>query len=348
MMSAPKSASDSAPPATLWSLITGYMPARVVHVAAELGIADLLATEAKTADVLARETDTAPVPLHRLLRALASIGLVEELEAARFRLTTAGEQLRSNVPGSMRNIAMMFGGERAWRSWGELLHSVKTGESGTRRVYGVGTFEYLTANPDAAVIFNAAMAENTRRITELLVSTYDFSQFQNVVDVGGGNGTLMAAILAVNAGIRGAVFDLPSGIAQAPQNLDAAGVAERCEAIAGDFFRSVPEGADAYILKYVIHDWDDAQSVAILTNCRKAMLQTSKVLLIERVMPERTLATPMHQRIVMADMNMLAMPGGQERTEQEYRNLFAASGLSLERIITLPESEISVIEAKLG
>ena len=216
-MSAPESSAAS--PASLWPLITGYMPARVVHVAAELGIADLLATGAKTADALAQEIDAAPVPLRRLLRALASIGLVEELEPGRFALTAAGSQLRSNVPGSMRNLALMFGGERAWRSWGELLHSVRTGKSGTRRVYGVGTFEYLAANPGQAAIFNAAMAENTRRITELLVSTYDFSQFRNIVDVGGGDGTLMVSILAANADVRGTVFDLPSGVAQAPQKL---------------------------------------------------------------------------------------------------------------------------------
>ncbi|WP_213289224.1 methyltransferase [Bradyrhizobium sp. sGM-13] len=347
-MSVPESNSGATPSTTLWPLITGYMPARVVHVAAELGIADLIATEAKTADTLAREANTAPAPLRRLLRALASIGLVEELDSGQFSLTAAGSQLRSDVPGSMRNVALMFGGERAWKSWGEFLHSVRTGESGTRRVYGVGTFEYLAANPDEAVIFNAAMAENTRRVTELLVSTYDFSQFQNMVDIGGGNGTLMAAILAANAGARGAVFDLPSGIAQAPQYLADAGVATRCETIAGDFFRSVPEAADAYILKYVIHDWDDAQSVEILSNCRKAMHQTSKVLLIERVMPERMVATPIHQRIAMADMNMLAMPGGQERTEQEYRKLLETAGLTLERTTPMPGSEICVIEAKRG
>jgi len=192
------------------------------------------------------------------------------------------------------------------------------------------------------------MAENTGRITELLVSTYDFSQFRNIVDVGGGDGTLMASILAANAGVRGTVFDLPSGIAQAPRQLSDAGVSERCEIIAGNFFHSVPEAADAYVLKYVIHDWDDEQSVAILSNCRKAMRGASKVLLIERIMPERIEATPIHQRIAMADMNMLAMPGGQERTEQEYRNLFAAAGLSLERTTPLPGSEISVIAAKLG
>ena len=154
---------DAAAASNLWALITGDMPARVVHVAVQLGVADLLAGEAKTADALAQETNTAAVPLRRLLLALASLGLVE-LESGRFALTEAGSPLRSNVPGSMRNIALMFGGDRAWKSWGELLHSVTTGESGTRRVFGVGSFEYLAANPDQAVIFNAAMAENTRRL----------------------------------------------------------------------------------------------------------------------------------------------------------------------------------------
>jgi O-methyltransferase domain len=158
----------------------------------------------------------------------------------------------------------------------------------------------------------------------------------------------MASILAANAGVSGTVFDLPSGVAQAPQKLADAGVSTRCEIVAGDFFQFVPEAADAYVLKYVIHDWDDEQSVAILSNCRKAMHGASKILLIERIMPERIEATPIHQRIAMADMNMLAMPGGQERTEQEYRDLFAAAGLSLERTIPLPGSEISVIEAKCG
>lgn len=333
-------------PVALWSLITGYRPARVVHVAAELGIADLLAVGAKTADALARETGTAPVPLRRLLRALASIGLVDEVEPGRFALTEAGSQLRSNVPGSMRNIALMFGGERAWKSWGELLHSVRTGESGTRRVYGVGSFEYLAVDPAQAEIFNAAMAENTGRITELLVSAYDFSQFRSIVDVGGGDGTLIGSILAANAGVRGAVFDLPGGLAQAPQKLADVGVSSRCAVIPGNFFHAVPEAADAYLLKHVIHNWGDEQSVAILSNCRNAMHGNGKILLIERVMPERMEATSVHQRMAMGDMNMLAMPGGRERTEQEYRTLLAAAALSLQRTIPLPGTEFSVIEAR--
>lgn len=344
-MSVSEGNSSRAPPAALLSLITGYMPARAIHISAHLGISDLLAAGPKSAEALAQATNTSIGPLLRLLRALASMGLLEDLGSDRFALTGLGSHLRSNVPGSMRNYALMFGGERAWRSWGKLLHCVKTGESGTRRIYGMGTFEYLAANPDEAVVFNEAMAENTRRVTQALISAYDFSLFRKIMDVGGGNGTLIAAIVAAHPNVRGVVFDLPRGSAEAPQKLADAGVAASCEVIAGDFFRSVPEGADGYILKFIIHDWDDEQSLAILKNCHKAMHQTSKVLLFERVMPEKMEATPAHQQMAMADMNMLAMPGGQERTEKEYRDLLAKAGLSVARILAIPGLEIGVIEA---
>jgi hypothetical protein len=337
--------SSRALPTTLQSLIWGYMPARLVHIAAQLGICDLLAEGPKTAEALAQATNTSAGPLLRLLRALASMDVLEDLGRDGFALTALGSQLRSNVPGSMRSFALMFGGERAWRSWGELLHCVKTGESGTRRVYGMGSFEYLAANPDQAAIFNEAMAENTRRVTQGLILAYDFSQFPKIIDVGGGNGTLLGAIIAANPNIRGVVFDLPRGSAEAPQKLADAGVAASCEVIAGDFFRSVPEGADAYILKLIIHDWDDEQSLAILKNCHKAMHQASKILLLERVMPEKMEATPANQRMAMADMNMLAMPGGRERTGEEYRNLLAKAGLSITRILAIPGLDIGVIEA---
>jgi ubiquinone/menaquinone biosynthesis C-methylase UbiE len=343
-MSVSEDDSSRALSATLQSLIRGYMPARVVHTAAHLGISDLLAAGPKTAEALAQATNTSAGPLLRLLRALASMDLLEDLGGDGFALTALGRQLCSNVPGSLRNFALMFGGERAWRSWGELLHCVKTGESGTRRIYGMGSFEYLAANPDQALIFNEAMAENTRRVTQALISAYDFSQFRKIIDVGGGNGALIAAIVATNPNIRGMVFDLPHGSAEASQKLADAGVAASCEVVAGDFFRSVPEGADAYILKFIIHDWDDEQSLAILKNCRKAMKQASKILLLERVMPEKMQATPANQLIAMADMNMLAMPGGQERTGEEYRSLMARAGLSITRILAIPGQDIGVIE----
>jgi hypothetical protein len=333
---------------TLQALIWGYMPARVVHAAAHLGISDLLADGPKTAEVLAQATNTSAGPLLRLLRALASLGLLEDLGCDGFALTALGSQLRSNAPGSLRNFALMFGGERAWRSWGELLHCVKTGESGTRRIYGMGSFEYLAANPDQAVIFNGAMAENTRQVTQALVSAYDFSQFRKIIDVGGGNGALLGVIIAANPSIRGVVFDLPRGSAEATDRLADAGVAASCEVVVGDFFRSVPEGADAYILKFIIHDWDDEQSLAILKNCHEAMHQKSKILLLERVMPEKMEPTPANRRMAMADMNMLAMPGGRERTGNEYRDLLAQAGLSITRILAIPGLDIGVVEAVRG
>jgi O-methyltransferase domain/Dimerisation domain len=344
-MSAPEGDASGALTTTLLSLITGYMPARVVHTAAQLGICDLLAAGANTAEVLAQASNTSTGPLRRLLRALASMGLIEDFGCDRFGLTALGSQLCSNVPGSMRNVALMFGGERAWRSWGELPHCVKTGESGTRRIYGIGSFEYLAANPDQAIIFNEAMAENTQRVSQRLISAYDFSQYRKIIDVGGGNGALLGAIIAANPNVRGVVFDLPSGSAEAPQKLAEAGVAASCEVVAGDFFRSVPEGADAYILKHIIHDWGDEQSIAILRNCHKAMNQGSKILLLERVMPEKMEVTSTNQRMAMFDMNMLAMPGGQERTEKEYRALLANAGLLIARTIAIPGLDIAVIEA---
>jgi hypothetical protein len=206
-------------PATLMPLITGYMPSRVVHIAAQLAIADLLADGPKTADTLARETNTHAPSLRRLMRALTSLGLLEEIELGRFGLTDMDAQLRSNVPGTMHNLALMFGGERAWRSWGELLHSVRTGESATRHVFGVGSFEYLAANPDQGVIFDEAMAEITRLVTHALISAYDFSQFSTIIDVGGGNGAMMAAVVGATANLRGVVFDLPGGSAEASRKL---------------------------------------------------------------------------------------------------------------------------------
>ena len=332
------------PQLTLMPLITGYMPSRVVHVAVQIGIADLLADGPNSVEALAERTQTHAPSLRRILRALASMGLLEEIEMNRFSLTAVGEQLRSNVPGSIRNLTLMFGGERAWRSWGELLHSVKTGESGTRHVYGVGSFEYLAANPEQAVIFNEAMAEITRHIALAVISAYDFSKFRTIVDVGGGNGAMIAAIATSAPNIRGMVFDLPRGGAEAFQKLADAGITDRCEVAAGDFFRSVPEGADAYILKNIIHDWDDDASVAIFKNCREAMHQTSKLLLVERVMPERMEASPTNQRMAMLDMNMLAMPGGQERTESEYRGLLDKADLSLAQILALPGTDLGLME----
>jgi hypothetical protein len=329
--------------ATLMSLIYGFMPARIVYIAAELGLADLLADGDKTAAALAEATQTDAASLHRLMRALATLGVVEEVAPSRFALTALGGQLRAGVPGSLRNVALMFGGERAWSSWGDLLHSIRTGQSATQHVYGMSSFEYLAAHPEQAAIFNEAMAEITRGIAQAVVAACDFSAFRRIADLGGGTGTLIAAILAANPGLHGILFDLPSGSEKAPTVLEAAGVAERCRIVHGDFFHSVPE-ADAYILKNVIHDWDDEQSRVIFRNCRAALSGAGRLLLVERIMPARMEASIAHRQLAMMDMNMLVMPGGRERSEAEYRALLAAADFRLARIVPTA-SGASLIEA---
>lgn len=332
--------------AMLMPLINGFMAARVVHVAAELGIADLLAAGARSTETLASEAGANILALRQLLRALASLGVVDELEPGRFALNAMGEPLRAGVPGSVRNLALTFGSERAWRAWGELRHSILTGTPAFRHVFGVDAFEYVARDPKQASVFNEAMAEVTRQVAKAVVTAYDFTTFSKVVDVGGGNGTLMATILDAAPELRGIVFDSPSGSAAAPDQLRARGVLERCEVIAGDFFRSAPGGGDAYVLKSIIHDWDDERSATILKNCRDAISAAGKLLLIERVMPARIDSSAGHQRWTMLDMHMLVMLGGRERTEEEFRSVLAAANFELTRTLLLPgETGFSVIEA---
>lgn len=330
----------------LMPLINGFMAARVVHVAAELGIADLLVAGAKSTETLASETGSNTLALHQLLRALASLGVIDELEPGRFALNAMGEQLRTEVPNSVRNLALTHGSDRAWRSWGELRHSIRTGTPAFRHVFGVDSFDHLARDPKQAAVFNEAMAETTRQVAKAVVTSYDFATFSKVVDVGGGNGTLMATILDAVVKLRGVVFDSSSGSAAASDQLRARGVLERCEVIAGDFFLSVPRGGDAYILKSIIHDWNDERSATILKNCRNAISATGKLLLIERVMPARIDASAGHQRWTMIDMHMLVMLGGRERTEEEFRMVLAAANFELRRTLLLPgETGFSIIEA---
>ncbi len=324
----------------------GHMASRVIFVAAQLGVADLLAEGGQSVAALASRTRTHAPSLQRLLRALASLGVLDETEPGRFALTPLGAPLRTGVPGSVRNLALMFGSERSWKSWGDLLYSVQTGSSAAQHIYGMNGFEYFAANPEQAAIFNQAMAENTRRVGDAVVAVYDFSAFRTVVDVGGGSGALLAIILAVFPTLRGIVFDLPSGLEGVHRRLEAAGVASRSDVVEGDFFRAVPAGAEAYMLKNVIHDWDDERSLAILRSCRTAMPGHAKLLLIDRLMPPKIEAAPAHQRITMMDINMLVMPGGGERTESEFKALLASSGFRWNATLPLGAAPgYSLIEA---
>jgi precorrin-6B methylase 2 len=256
-----------------------------------------------------------------LLRALASLGVIDELEPGRFTLNKFGAQLRAGVPDSVRNLALMYGSE-VWRSWSELRCSVLTGTPAFHHVFGMEFFEYFAKNPKQAAVFNEAMAEVTRQVAKAVVTVYDFTPFSTIVDVGGGNGTLVAGILKAAPKLHGIVFDSPSGSAEATHQLQASGLVGRCEVIAGDFLRSLPRGADAYILKSIIHDWDDELSSTILKNCREVISPVGKLLLIERVMPARIDASEWHQRRAMLDLLMLVLLGGRERTEDEFRALF--------------------------
>jgi hypothetical protein len=332
--------------AGLMPLIMGFVASRMVFVAAELRIADLLAKGPKTSEVLAAETGTHAPSLHRMLRALASFGVFEEVESGRFSLTTLGDQLRAGVTGSLRNFALMFANERSWRCAGEMMHSIRTGEPTMQLTTGMSGFQYLATHPEEARIFNEAMAEVTRRVAKAVVATYDISQFEVIIDVGGGNGTLGAVILAAFPNLRGIVLDLPAGCADAPSVLSAAGVADRCSVVAGDFFVSVPHGADICILKNVIHNWDDERSVTILRNCRTALRAGGKLLVIDRVMPLVMKESPVNRATTILDMRMLTMVGGRERTEAEYETLLAASGFGLARVLPLPDTMgVSIIEA---
>jgi O-methyltransferase domain/Dimerisation domain len=330
---------------SLMPTITAAWASQAISVAAKLGLADLLHGRERDVADLAAATETDPSALGRLLRALSALGLFSEIEPDVFVCDSLGEQLRTGVPGSLRNFAMFVGSEDARRAWSDLAYSVCTGKSAFRKVFGISTFEHRASRPEEARIFNEAMAEMTRQVGNAAVAAYDFNRFRTIIDVGGGNGALLSVILSQCPGLNGTIFDLPSGTSDASEVLAAAGLSDRCRIVHGDFFKVVPPDADGYILKSVIHDWDDASSRNILTNCAAAMMADSRLLLIEQVLPARVERIPAHRRALLTDLNMLVMTTGRERTDAQYRDLLASSGLSVETIIATA-SPFSLIEAR--
>lgn len=326
---------------TLLQMITAPWVTQSIYVAAKLGIADLLQDGAKSSEELAKSTVVDAESLYRVLRALASIGIFREDENRHFQLTPMAELLRSGVPGSLRDVAIMCGGEDwRWQPLGKILYSVKTGKPASDYVNGMPIFEYLSQNPEAAAIFNAAMTSFSTVETTGVVAAYDFSSIQTLVDVGGGHGSLLTSILQANPTLKGIIYDLPSVVAGANQYLEAIGLKERCQVIGGDFFASVPSGGDAYIMKHIIHDWDDQRCIKILQNCHQVMPENGKVLVVEAV-----ISGPNEPSVgKLIDIEMLTMTtGGRERTASEYKELFAAAGFKLTNIIPTP-SNVSVIE----
>ena len=332
-------------PQLMIQLATGYRLSQAIYVFTKLGIADLLASGPKTADELAHAAGAHAPSLYRLLRAMAACAVVTEPSPGTFALTPSGTCLTQDAPGSVRSAVLLFGSENFWTTWGDLLHCVRTGETAFSHLFGVGgTFDYLPTHPDDAALFNAGMGDVAALTARAIVAAYDFSSARVLVDVGGGRGGLISAILNVHRGLRGILFDLPPVVDAARAELERAGISNRCEAVGGDILFSVPSGGDIYLLSRVIHDWGDEKSILILRNCRAAMARTSKLLLAERTIPE-TIEPGFHaQAQLLSDLNMLVRNGGRERTDKEYSALFAAAGLRLGR--TIPTGlEIGLIEA---
>jgi hypothetical protein len=321
------------------SLLGGYRVTQMVHVAAKLGIADQLKGGPRTIQELAAATNAHADSLYRLLRTLAGFGVFAEDADMRFRLTPAAELLRTGVPGSMRSTAIVMGEEWMWRPWGALLHSIKTGETAFDHLYGKGSFDWLKEHPAEARLFDDFQAEGTRRSADAVARAYDFSSARTVVDVGGGAGVLLSAILRRTPNARGVLFDLDH-VAQAARSAVEPQIAARCEFTGGDFFKAVPSGGDVYVLKYIIHDWDDSRSQVILSNCRKAMATKAKLLLVEELLcgPNQ----PCQAKV--SDINMLVRVGGRNRTEKEYRTLLTNGGFAVTRVLPA-QGDLHVIEA---
>ncbi|MBR1130300.1 methyltransferase [Bradyrhizobium iriomotense] len=330
----------SNPRLDLLGLINGFQITQAIHVASVLRVADHLKDGARRIDELAILTKSHADSLYRLLRALAAIGVFHEGEDRAFALTPMGDCLRTDSAASIGAWAEVVGAPYYWQAWGHLLHSVETGENAFKSLNGQGVWQFRAEHPEHGATFDRAMTEHSRGSAEAVIRAYDFSPFGHVVDVGGGQGLLLSAILRAHPRVRGTLFDQPTVVTRARAVLTESGVIERCDIVGGSFFEAVPGGGDAYVMRVVIHDWEDEEAVAILKACRRAMGQTAKLLLIERLVapPNEMPATK------FSDLNMLVSPGGRERTREEFSDLFARSGFALTAV--LPAGLHNVIEAQ--
>jgi hypothetical protein len=312
----------------LMRLINGYQISQVIHVAAMLGIADLLKDGPRASADIANATSTHPSSMYRLLHALASASVLEERADARFALTDIGQCLRSDSPQPRVAWARYVGRPYVWQSWGGLLHSVTTGEDAFRHLHGSGVWDWRAKHPNESRDFDAAMTELSSGVVETIAAALDFSQWGCIVDVGGGQGAFLAGILAIYPMAKGILFDLPHVVAGAPAVLRAHGVTDRCQTVGGDMFTAVPPGGDAYVVKNVLMDEDDAEVCAILRACRACIGTSGRLIVIERLLTD-----PNRSEINLSDVTMLVMTGGRERTLSEFTALFAEAGFHLEQSV---------------
>ena len=332
------------PPLALYQMAVGHYFSRAIYLAAKLGIADLLKDGPRDYRDLGKATDTHAPSLKRVMRLLVSAGVFAEQEDGKFALAPLGEFLRVGVPGSMRASVMLFAGVGIQDSWKELEYCVRTGEPAFRKESpDADAFSQMAKDPEAVAIFDEAMATFAPMTSAAVAAAYDFSAFGTVVDVGGGNGALLIGILKANPNLRGIVFDQPHAANRATEKIAAEGLSSRCQAVGGDFFKEVPSGAEAYVVKHVIHDWDDTRAIAILKNCHRAMGPNGKLLIVEGVYPPRIDQSDMSRGAAANDVNMLVNTGGRQRSEAEFRALYDASGFKLTRIVPTP-ARVCVIE----
>ena len=330
------------PQAQLLQMAAAVSASRFLFVAAELSLADHFADGPKTADELARPTETHAPSLYRFLRALTSVGLFKEDEGGRFSLTPLGEPLKTGVPGSVRVPILLMASQLMTRAMDNLIYSIRTGRPGFEEAFGMPFFEWLACHPESkeASLFSEVMVSYHGAEPPAVAAAYDFSHFGTIVDVGGATGNLLTTILGRYPGPRGIVFDMPHVVRDAPALINARGLADRISVEGGSFLMNVPGGGDAYLLSHIIHDWSESQSIAILTSCRGAMRSDGRLLLIEMVLPPVNVSF----RGARADIGLMVLNGGQERTEKEYRELLDKAGFRLTRVAPT-DTAVSVLEA---
>ncbi len=329
----------------LRGIATQYFTSRALYAAAALDIADKLAQGAQGVEELAAAAGVHAPSLYRILRVLAAAGIFIEEDGCRFSNTPLSALLRNGVPGSLRDFVLLFGDETSWRSWEGILHAVRTGEAPFEHIYGEKFFDYLQGHADTAAMFDRAMASASSTTNAAVADAYDFSGLGTVVDVAGGTGSALCSILAATPDLRGIVFDLPHVAERARTFIAAQGLAGRCVFTSGSFFESVPPGAGAYFMKHILHDWGDDECAKILASCRKAMDANARLLICERIVPPGNV--PSSAKLIDLHM-MMTNHGGKERTEREYRELLAANGLVLQRVIptSTPWSVIEAVKAE--
>jgi O-methyltransferase/methyltransferase family protein len=328
------------PHVQLIQMATAYWVSRVLYVTAKLGLADLLDGGTKPAEELAATTGVHAPSLYRMMRTLASLGILTEHSGHRFSLTPLGEALKKDAPGCARASVLTLAGDWVWRGFEHFEYSIETGKSALEKSLGEPIFDWLGKHPEDASLFSETMVGFHGMEPAAVAEAYDFRSMQTVVDVGGASGNLLTTILEKQPGPRGIVYDLPHVVRDAPALIGSRGLSDRIRIESGSFFERVPSGGDAYLLSHIIHDWSEAQCLTILGNCREAMQPKGKVLIIEMVLPEGNIPHPGK----ILDMMMLVGPGGQERTEPEYRTLLEKAGLELTRIVPT-QSAVGVVEA---